>query len=227
MRLNIKELLDFFDDTPERGHASSIVGMIGEDLNAAVFKHFRNNKVVVLGDKVLQGTNAGQRLDRWILDGSLLYQCEIKNWSATAIGGRRLRSDATEEETKKMVSYYWEREMRNNFSAEHEHPNGVTKVLLKMKSPEEYKTLEVGPLLIYWMPISNDEKGENPLSVVSVESLNLPRSLKTEFTKLTIFSVSLYLRKLYKGGKGEKYIDLEMPHFEHRMGILGKFQSKK
>ena len=50
---------------------------------------------------------------------------------------------------------------------------------------------------------------------------------KSKFSKLHIFSVSLYLRQLYKKGEGQKFIDLDMPHFEHRIKILTKFQNKK
>jgi hypothetical protein len=115
--------------------------------------------------------------------------------------------------------------MTNNFSKKSKHPNGVTKVLLTMRKPDKFKNLKVGPLLIYWMPISSDKNGLNPLSNISIKSLNLP--MKNEFSKLHIFSVSLYLRQLYKKGKGQKFIDLEMPHLEHRMEILTKFQNKK
>ena len=75
MKLNVKELLDFFDDPMIRGHASAVVGMLGEDLNASAYKHFRNNEIEILDDSVLPGTNKGKRLDRWIVDNNILYQC--------------------------------------------------------------------------------------------------------------------------------------------------------
>jgi len=155
-----------------------------------------------------------------------LYQCEIKNWAATAIGGKHLRSDANDEDIKKVVEYHWKRELNSNLSNKSEHPNGVTKVLLKMKSPVEYRNIsKIEPLLIYWMPISSDKHGLEPLSSISIKSLHLP--IETEFSRLNIFSVSLYFRELYKKGKGKSFIDLEMPNFEHRMKILTKFQNKR
>ena len=222
MKFNIKELLDFFDDKKESqsGDATALMAILGEDLNTAAYKHFRKNKIISLNDSVLPGTKKGKRLDRWIVDkrNKRLYQCEIKNWGATAIGGKRLGSDADDQETKDVSHYYWNRQMETNFAKHHEQPNGVTKVLLGMRKPEEFQKLEVEPLLIYWMPISSDKKGLNPLSILSIKSRHL--GIKTRFTRLHIFSVSLYLRQIYKRGKGQRFVDLEVPHFEHRMEIL-------
>ncbi|MCR4274779.1 MAG: hypothetical protein NUW02_01890 [Candidatus Campbellbacteria bacterium] len=227
MKLSIKELLDFFDDkkNSQKGDASALMAILGEDMNAAVYKHFRKNGVEILDDSVLPGTNKGNRLDRWVVDKKYkkLYQCEIKNWAATAIGGQRLNSNADSKIVKKIVEYHWKRELSSNFSKNHEQPNGVTKVLLSMRKLLEYQKFKVEPLLIYWMPISSDKKDLNPLSVLPIKSLHLP--IKSQFKKLHIFSVSLYLRQLLK--KGRKTIDLEMPHFEHRMTILARFQNKK
>lgn len=230
MKLNIKELLDFFDDKKDsqKGDANALIAMLGEDLNASVYKNFRKNKVEILEESISQGSKKEKRLDRWILDrkNKKLFQCEIKNWAATAIGGKQLKSSASDEETKKIVKYYWNRELNNNLSKRVKHPNGVTKVLLKMRPPNGYRNIsKIEPLLIYWMPISSDKKGLNPLSILSVKSCNL--AINTNFSKLYIFSVSLSLRQLYKKGKGRKFIDLDMPHFEHRIKILTKFQNKK
>lgn len=226
MKLNIKEILDFFDDIKDsqKGDANAIMSILGEDLNASAYKHFRGNKVEILNDSVLPGlpgTNKGKRLDRWIVDkeNRKLYQCEIKNWAATAKGGKQLKSDANDEKVKAVAEYHWNREEKNSFSKNASHPNGVSKVLLPMRPPVEYKNLKIEPLLIYWMPISSDKKGLNPLSFISDFPIKIP------FSKLHIFSVSLYLRALIKSG--EKNIDLDMPHFEHRMKILGKLQKNK
>lgn len=228
MKLNIKELLDFFDDKKdsEKGDANALMAMLGEELNAAVYKDFRKNMVEILEERVSQGLKKEKRLDRWIVDkkNNKLFQCEIKNWAATAIGGKQLKSNASDKEIKEIVQYYWNRELDNNFSKKIKHPNRVSKVLIKMKPPKEYKMLTVEPLLVYWMPISSDKKGLNPLSPLSVKALRLP--IKPEFPKLYIFSVSLYLRQLYKKGKGRKFIDLDMSHFEHRIKILKRLQNK-
>ena len=229
MKLNIKELLDFFDDARDsrKGDANALIAMFGEELNASVYKHFKKDKVEILPDSVLPGTKKGKRLDRWIFDkkAKKLYQCEIKNWAATAIGGKRLKLDANNEEIKEVIDHYWKRELNRRFSKEVEHPNGVSKVLLKMKLPKGYSDVKkVEPLLIYWMPIYLDKKGLNPFSVIPIKSLHV--RIKTTFLKLYIFSVSLYLRQLYKNGKGQKFIDLDMSHLDRRIKILNKLQNK-
>lgn len=226
MNINIKELLDFFDDRKDsqKGDANAIVALLGEDLNASIYKHFRGDNVEILEDSVLSGQKIGKWLDRWITDRTKLYQCEIKNWSASAVGGKRLKSDASDEEIKKVSTYHWNRELNGSYSSKLKHPNSVTKVLLKMKSPEKHKHKKILPLVIYWMPVSSDNKGLNPLSILSIKNINLP--IKTEFPEIQIFSVSLYLRQLYKKGAGQKYIDLDLYHFQHRMSVLKKFQNK-
>ncbi len=53
MKLNIKELLDFFDDKKDsqKGDANALMAMLGEDLNAPV-----------LEGPVSQGFKKGERL---------------------------------------------------------------------------------------------------------------------------------------------------------------------
>jgi hypothetical protein len=232
MKLDIKELLDFFDDKKDsqKGDANALIAMLGEELNASVYRHFRDNKVEILNESITQGYKKGKCLDRWIFDkkNRRLYQCEIKNWSATAIGGEPLEINVSEDERKRVVSHYLNQELNGNLSKKSKdlHPNHVTKVLLKMREPNGCANVsKIEPLLIYWMPISSDKNCLEPLSTISIKKLDLP--IKTNFTNLYIFSVSLYLRQLYKNGKGTKFIDLDMPYFKHRMEILEKLQSKK
>ena len=225
MKFNIKGLLDFFDDKKDslKGDPNALIAMFGEELNAAVYKHFRRDKVEVLECSVVPGTNKGHRLDRWILDkeNNKLLQCEIKNWAASAIGGKRLISDATDEQIKAVVSYYWKHQLRESFSNKKEQPNGITKVLLKMKYPAGYENIsKIEPLLIYWMPISSDENTLEPFSTVSLSNFDLPM-ITTEFSELHIFSVSLHLRQLLKR---QSYIDLDLPHLKRRLKTLANLQ---
>lgn len=99
INVNVGDLLAFFDEEAKGSsrHASAIVGVAGEDLGAALLvDYFRSQGVVaeILPERCTQGTKKGYRLDRWILThapaGDVLYQVEIKNWSAHAIGGRAL-----------------------------------------------------------------------------------------------------------------------------------------
>ncbi len=217
MKFNIKNLIDFFDDkkNSNKGDPNALIAMFGEELNASVFKYFMNSKVEVLEESVLPGTNKGNRLDRWIVDkkNKILFQCEIKNWAATAIGGKQLELSCSDEKLKETIKHYCEHEIKNSFHTK-KQPNGVTKVLLKMKAPKDYENYTIKPLVIYWMPVSFDEI--KPLSKISIKDFHFP--FTTEFAELEIFSVSLYLRNLYK--LGTEYIDLEMPILEHRVNLL-------
>lgn len=217
MRINIKELIDFFDDkkNSKKGDPNALTAMFGEELNASVFNHFMDNKLEILEESVLPGTNKGNRLDRWIVnkDNKILFQCEIKNWAATAIGGKQLKLDCNDEKLKETIKHYCEHELKNSFYLT-KQPNGVTKVLLKMKPPKEYENYTIKPLVIYWMPVSFN--GIEPLSKISLKEFNFP--FKTEYAELSMFSVSIYLRNLYKSGI--KYIDLEMPILKHRIKLL-------
>ena len=72
MKLNTKELLDFFDNKKDdiRHDISSVIGVVGEDLGAALFKRYYEEtfgkKVNISPFPVLSGTMKGPRLDRWI-----------------------------------------------------------------------------------------------------------------------------------------------------------------
>lgn len=222
MKFSIKELIDFFDDkkNSNKGDPNALIAMFGEELNASIFKYFMNNKVEVLEESITQGFKGGKYLDRWIIDkkNKILFQCEIKNWAATAIGGKQLKLDCKEDELKETIKYYCNHEIKNSFLLK-KQPNDVTKVLLKMKKPKDCEDYIVKPLVIYWMPISFD--GVKPLSKISIKDFHFP--FTTEFIELNIFSVSLYLRKLYK--LGTEYIDLEMPILKNRIKLIKNLSS--
>lgn len=103
MSINIKQTLEFFDEKPEwsHKHATAIVGVLGEDLAAAAFQHCleRNGgrNISIVDETVGTGGRKGPRLDRWIRadlpdNRRVLFQTEIKNWSAHAIGGKTLKA---------------------------------------------------------------------------------------------------------------------------------------
>lgn len=226
MKINIEETLEFFDGRHEkdRGHASAVVGVLGEDLNAAAFAHYMTSRgadVNVLDVPVTTGNKKGHWLDRWIdirhEETHALYQTEIKNWSSWAIGGRQLSVTASIEEVQKVAQHHWTQQTNNIFVGS--EPNGVTKVLLKMKLPVGYEGQEgrVEPLLIYWMPISNTESIE-PFFSASVH--DVAPNIETPFDELQIFSVSLYLRQLLESGT--ETIDLDMPNATARVKALSQ-----
>src|SRR3989344_2781037 len=231
MKINIEEAISFLDN-PEKSdsrQATSIISIIGEDLNTYAFKHYLENNenahVEILSCSVTTGKNKGKRLDRWICverNGTkILYQCEIKNWGATAIGGKRLEKNANNDSKLKVAEINWKRQLNEAFS-KGEYPNGVTKVFVKMKPPKEYEGMKVEPLILYWMPLANIPK-LNPLFKTPILTFN-NQNIKTEFTEINIFSVSLYLRSLLENGTKE--IELDMPNVKRRLEILDKICPK-
>jgi hypothetical protein len=228
MQFNIPKLLQFLDDPDtqaeddllfsrgNRSHATSIIGLIGEDLNAAVFKHYSNNSVEILPNNVTQGMRKGKWLDRWIADHEkkVLYQCEIKNWAGASLGGRTLSATASPELWQEVAQYNFGR-LTNDLSKDKTHPTGLTKVLLPMKLPEGYSDYEVKPMLILWMLISDDFTELPPHFIIN----ELP--LTEHFSELHVFSVSLYLRKLLHTGTESN--ELSTPNIEQRMRSLNSF----
>lgn len=228
MNVNLRKTLQFFDDPTSRGHASGVIGLIGEELCAASFKHYvehrEKRKATIFAEPVGMGRLKGKRLDRWIATGEKsrkLYQCEIKNWSATAIGGLRLGVDVDEKETQTIAQRNWKRQSGTVFS-ENGFPNNVTKVLLSMRPPRGFESVTVEPLLIYWMPIAA-QTDSRPLWKVTISGLHNPL-IKTPFKSLNVFSVSLYFRQLLKAK--QKFIDLDLPITEQRMKILQEILSR-
>jgi len=230
MNLNLRNLLTFLDD-PKKGdnrHSSAITLVIGEDLNAAAFAHYLERagvwEATVSADSTTPGTKSGKRLDRWIQARNkktgehVLYQCEIKNWAASAIGGHRLPVDCNDDELKKAAAHYWKGQLKTFQSSE--HPNNVTKVFTPMRLPEQYAESKAEPLLIYWMPMSNSVDADpEPFFQVPIRDLGLPDTfVRAPFETLNIFSVSLYLRQLLKIGVDT--LSLSLPNAERRIQVL-------
>lgn len=230
MKLDIEQALHLFDEKAEnnrlKGHATSMVGFLGEDLNAAVFAHYGKSigvKVKLLPDKVTTGRQKGPRLDRWILwqkSKSVLYQAEIKSWSSWAIGSRPLLLTAKDYEIANAAKKDWERELKEDYYKKN-ISGKVSKALKEMVVPKEFIKTRVEPLVIHWRVIN--PKGIEPFFRVHVKQLNI--KFKTNFSKINYFSVSLYLRKLLK--KRKKYINLEMPNVEKRLKIVKNLLRKK
>lgn len=230
MQFNIPKLLQFLDDpdtqseeslnasSSNRGHATSIISLIGEDLNAAVFNHYHNNSLEVLPENVVQGFKKGKWLDRWIADheNQILYQCEIKNWAGASLGGRTLAADAPATLWPEIADYNLGR-IKNDLSFDKVHPTGLTKVLLPMRKPEAYANYTVRPMLILWMLITDDFVHLSPQFTLT----NLP--ITESFKEMDIFSVSLYLRKLLQDGTIT--IELDTPNIAQRLQLMRSFMT--
>jgi hypothetical protein len=221
MKLNVKELLYFFDNKNDdvRHDISSVIGVVGEDLGAALFKHYYEKsfgkKVTISPNPVLGvtelGTKKGPRLDRWIYVAQsknkfTAYQTEIKNWSAYALGARKV--DPSIEAVSVTGYKNWKNRIKN---LQHKDRNGESKVFYPMKTPADYLSKATRePLIIYWWVLSKDGKNINPFFSVNI-------SIKG-FKKLNVFSMSNYLRSVKS-----KEIVLDMPSAEKRIKLLSKY----
>lgn len=223
-------LLKFFDEKHkgEKGDAAGIVGIVGEGLNAACFQRYAVSKgaesVEILPDTVGVGGLTGPKLDRWIKvewpkAGKILYQTEIKNWSAFAIGGKTLRANATPQEIADHKQTGWKG--RYNSKTQCMTQNETAKVLVRMKPPARMDSPEwpIRPLLIFWEPIGHKKAGHHLFSVKARRS----ESQYPEFpgfcepTELWVFSVSSYLRSLT-----DDTINLPMPNAARRMRTMNR-----
>ena len=224
MKLNVKELLDFFDNKKDdiRHDISSVIGVVGEDLGTALFERYYQEtlrkKVTISPFPVVSGTMKGPRLDRWIYveqskNKFTAFQTEIKNWSAYAIGARKVGTDPKTMPAIGLLN--WKDRIKR---LQHKDINGENKVFYPMKKPIDFPNkANLESLVIYWFVLSKDGKNLN-----SFFKVNMSRK---GFRKLNIFSMSNYLRSIEKK---EKEITLDMPSAETRIKLLEKhFPVKK
>ena len=237
----VEDVLRFFDEKPDwaEKHATGIVGIVGEDLNAACFQHYLEStgaRAIVLKDpdsnkphRVTTGNRKGPWLDRWIevdwRDGSkTVFQTEIKNWSAHAIGGKTLSVSASPEEVTNYKQTRWEghwvvqrHTLREPYTA---------KVLVRMKPPDGVDEKISRPLLIFWEALGPRDQADSHLFSMEAPSCDFPFALPGtwprpyEFPELWVFSVSSYLRSI-----PDASIRLDMPDAADRIQILNRLFS--
>ena len=228
--VHVEDLLRFFDEKPcwSLKRATSVVGIAGEDLNAASFQHYvmsNGGSAEVLRDPisgrplpVTTGNRKGYCLDRWIRvkwpdESGFVFQTEIKSWSSHAIQGRTLSVPATPEQLREYKVARW----KQHWDLERRCLKGTytSKVLTKMKPPEQVGERKIRPLLIFWEALAPEEEVDKHLFNVEVA-----KDAPGHFKDLWVFSVSSYLRSV----QGST-LDLEMPEAAGRLGVLGRLFS--
>lgn len=214
-RINVRRLLEFFDEKApgSAGHASAIVAVCGEDLGMGLLRHhFESQGACVDVDRrCTQGTPSGVRLDGWLRvtsgERDTLYQVEIKNWSAHAIGGRPLRIDAPPEVVAKYKMACWTQQWDDATGV---RKKALAKVLTPMAPPKHLSHISsIEPLACMWTALHPCEELA-PLFSVAVPQ---PRC----FRRLWFFSMSAYLRSLE-----EEWIMIEMLDTARRLKWLGE-----
>ncbi len=220
LQIHIRALLEFFDEeTPRsRGHATAIASVCGEDLGCGLLKHcFETHgaSVEVRPEPVTPDGKKGPRLDRWVrVEGAaelgapdVLFQVEVKMWSAHAIGGKPLSLSATSEEIARYKRERWRQEWDD---AKGIKKPALAKVLQPMRPPPDLADIPVRlPLACMWTALHPDG---GPACLFSVP---LPEEQANHFSHVWFFSMSSYLRSLT-----EERIALAMPDTSTRMRWL-------
>ena len=196
-----RKLLEFFDEAPVEsdGHSNAIVAVAGEELALALLVDYLDSigeKAELLTAICTQGRKRGYRLDGWVETESVLYQVEVKNWSAHSFGGKRLTSDLSTQEVADFRKERWG-EVWNGSLVD----CTAAKVLRRMKPPHRGKPIE--PLVVFWMAMH--PLGEpSPFFQTPVEG--------KAFDRLNVFSMSNYLR-----GLPQDTLELHLPKTRSRL----------
>ena len=213
--LKLRELLSFFDYRVQASitHATAINSVMGEDLGVALLAHYFESQgfnVNLLNEACTQGKQRGHRLDKWVAVTSnnvtVLYQVEIKNWSAHSIGGEIVLENGNENYMKSLRKRRWLRQ----FDEMTNIPSQASsrKVLTKMLAPASFRNFEQRPILCYWEPLH--PRGDlEAFFEVEVQS--------EAFTKLGVFSMSNYVSLLLET---TETLEVDLPNANLRIGWL-------
>ena len=215
MKVDLSELLRFFDEVPEgsQGDATAVAQILGEDLGIALTLRAlaeRFGDSCIVARKCTTGKRKGPRLDAWLratIDGHpTLLQTEIKMWSAHAIGGQKLPINAPALDVIQFSKERW----RLRWNGQRFRLDALQKVLRPMRPPTEEK---VEPLACMWEPIlaTHIDKIE-PLFSVPVHT--------ERFNRVWVFSMSNYIRVLER-----KIVTLDLPRAQRRLEWLSSFVS--
>ena len=185
-----------------------------QEIFSGILKHYLDNNVgncKIMSNKPTEGKRKGNWLDKYLFVNSTMYQAEIKNWCSHSMGGKAMKLYATDEE---LVQYSHDRfiEQWDGLSQTFKYEN-VSKVLKPMKHQNFIKQdFEIKPLICYWYPILSTTLAY-PIPFFDVKC-------QGHFSKVSFFSVSLYLRGLLK--KDIYTIDIDTPNYDLRLQQIHK-----
>jgi len=209
LAVNRIELLSFYDDpTPtEKGMTATAVNSVaGEEFGLALLMRYFDDAGIaatVLPGPCTTGKKKGPRLDAWVETPDILYQVEIKNWSAHSFEGTHFPLTASEDQAvahrRKIWYEYWTGETFTDAPA--------AKVLEPMKPPHDRKPVE--PLIAFWEALHPEG------SAISFFSVGVPSS--QYFSRVHVFSMSTYLRSMQS-----EDLNLLMPKTRARLDVLDR-----
>jgi hypothetical protein len=204
-----EKLLSFYDHPVswkstldgQGSHVSALTGVIGEDLVLGLLLHYwtKSQCTPRIVSYMCKGKGLrGKRLDAWIVQSpGVLFQVEVKNWSAHSLGGRSLPIDASAEELKSFAAKSWDYYFRRD-----QLPEEIAKVMQPMVPPADFVARDVKKLLCFWSHIT-DHTGKPYCT----------HRLGADL--LYVFSASAYLRSL-----SSETVELKVPRIEIRLKLL-------
>jgi hypothetical protein len=213
LKINREKLIRFYDErSKEAGRGSdisAITAVWGEDLILGILQDYwekqENAKSEILQYNCSTGKKTGPRLDAWIVKGEnderILYQTEIKNWSAYSLGGQHLPIDATEQQLKA----HSEKEWQYYFESKTIPTDLVAKVMFAMQRPsgEGVDNLTPMPLICFWFFITGSDQ-----TAFSKHKFSDGREVH-------VFSASAYLRS-----RTDEFIEMKLSRAERRLKLL-------
>jgi len=208
--VNRTELLAFYDDPlpDEQGmNATAVNAVAGEEFGLVLLlRYFADSGIDAtrLDGPCTTGRMRGHRLDAWVRTPEILYQVEVKNWSAHSFGGTHFPLDATEtagrEHRKAIWNEYWDRD-RSTFV-----DKPAAKVLTRMKPPCRDDRIE--PLIAFWVSLHPEGDAEPFFSFPLRNG---------SFDHVNVFSMSTYLRSLTLDE-----LELPLPKTHARLTVLDR-----
>jgi hypothetical protein len=217
MKIKRRAIIELYDVHQKENtkHISSVTGMLGEPLAEALLAHkFEKDgwTVKTVGGTPTNGKRNSPRLDFWMAAekkrSKRIYQVEVKNWSvySYSTGKKSLAFEANE------LYADFSKAKWNTLFAANELRKELKKVTIRMSVPKDYAKWEHLALACFWFPLhpSGETQSRFKMDVKNED-------VKSEdFKKLTIFSMSAYLRHEVSS----QTLNLKLPRFEKRMSLV-------
>lgn len=242
-KLKKSKLLELYDvkrigDKDTGSPITAITSLIGEDLVLGLLSlYFKETGRALRCQpdyKCTSGQQRGPWLDAWLLTRKgELFQTEVKNWCASAIGGvsvdEGIEVGSTRRNQRRRYTWFEAAESNRERYLNHKDVAAkVWKVLVPMKQPKGWPRSRPKPLLAFWSPVAplgaKKERDLKPFfqvktsefrTIIGKSGLKLP---KKHFSRVWIFSASNYLRGL----TGRETIEIPMRRVQGRLEELRK-----
>ncbi|MCX5791839.1 MAG: hypothetical protein NTY45_06410 [Elusimicrobia bacterium] len=212
LKIKTREIIEFYDHCSliNKEDSNTVSVLAGEDLGLALLCHYfrsMGNQAAIVSHKCKGSGNNGHRLDAWVSritgNNKILYQVEIKNWSAHSLNSQPLDIAVSPQEVQDYKIKRWNTQWVNGDFRE----VAVRKVLELMGPPQGYTAWPVLPLVCYWYPI-HPTGGQDFFFTQPITGQPFP--------SVEIFSMSAYLRSL----TAEELTLPDMPRAERRIKVL-------